>query len=157
MSDTKNVFISHVHEDDGTLQELKQLLETNGYGIRDGSIDSSKPNDAKNPDYIKTEILAPRIQWAGTMVVLVSPQTHTSNWVEWEIEYAQKHDKRIIGVWAQGAQDSDLPENLEKYADAVVGWQADRVIDAINGKIDNWQKSDGTPWPKRDIARFKCQ
>ena len=48
MSDTKNVFISHVHEDDGTLQDLKQLLEKNGHSIRDGSIDSSKPNDAKN-------------------------------------------------------------------------------------------------------------
>lgn len=157
MSDTKNVFISHVHEDDGTLQELKQLFEKNGYGIRDGSIDSSKPNEAKNPDYVKSEVLAPRILWAGTMVVLVSPQTHTSDWVEWEIEYAQKHDKRIIGVWGQGAQDSDLPENLEKYADAIVGWQADRVMDAINGKIDNWQKPDGTAWPKRDIARVKCQ
>ena len=48
MSGTKNVFISHVHEDDGLLQDLKELLERNGYQIRDGSIDSSKPNAAEN-------------------------------------------------------------------------------------------------------------
>lgn len=71
--EVKNVFISHVHEDDDALQDLKNLLKNNGYEIRDSSIDSSKPNQAENPDYIKSEILAPRIQWASTMVVLISP------------------------------------------------------------------------------------
>lgn len=156
MSEIRNVFISHLHEDDATLQGLKKLLETNGYSIRDGSIDSSKPNDAKNPDYIKSQILA-RIQWAGTLIVLVSPQTHTSEWVEWEIEYAQKHDKRIVGIWEQGAQEVDLPENLKKYADAMVGWQAERLMDAINGKINKWQAPDGKEPPPRDIPRIICQ
>lgn len=59
----KNVFISHIHEDDATLQGLKDLLKRNGYEIRDGSIDSSKPNNAIDPDYIKSAILAPRIRW----------------------------------------------------------------------------------------------
>ncbi|MEZ5829238.1 MAG: TIR domain-containing protein [Hyphomicrobiales bacterium] len=46
------------------------------------------------------------------MVVLVSPNTHKSEWVDWEIEYA--HTKcsgtRIVGVkWTHGAQGCDLP------------------------------------------------
>lgn len=156
MADIKNVFISHIHEDDSVLKELKELLAKNGYDIRDGSIDSSKPNDAKNPDYIKSEILAPRIQWAGAMIVLISPDTHESEYVDWEIEYAQKHDTRIIGVWAQGAQESDLPENLKLYANAVVGWQAERIIDALNGKINNWTDSSGKERSPMDIPRYNC-
>jgi hypothetical protein len=152
----KNVFISHVHEDDAVLGDLKNLLSRNGYEIRDGSIDSSKPNKARNPDYIKTEILAPRIQWASTMVVLISPQTHTSKWVEWEIEHAHRQDKRIVGVWDQGAQDSDVPKNLDRYADAVVGWQAERVMDAITGKINNWFTAGGKERALRPISRYSC-
>lgn len=154
--EAKNVFISHVHKDDPTLQDLKSLLRSKGYNIRDGSIDSSKPNQATNPDYIKSEILAPRIRWAGTFIVLVSPHTHKSGWVDWEIEYAHKQDKRIVGVWAQGAQDSDVPDALDKYADAVVGWQADRVMGAINGDVDNWTCSDGNERSPRDIPRYRC-
>ena len=152
----KNAFISHVHEDDEKLSELKDLLAKKGYEIRDGSIDSSKPNEAKNPDYIKNEILAPRIRWASTAIVLVSPETHTSEWVEWEIEYAHKQGKRIVGVWSHGGKESDLPENLDLYADSVVGWQGEQIIDAIEGN-DNWYTSGGEQRPPRTIRRYNCK
>jgi hypothetical protein len=152
----KNVFISHVHEDDKLLQDLKDLLAKNGYEVRDGSIDSSKPNEAESEEYIKAEILAPRIQWAGATIVLISPRTHDSHYVEWEIEYAHKKDKRIVGVWVQGGQDSDIPANLDAYADAVVGWQADRVMGAITGKINNWFGPDGAERAPRVIPRHSC-
>src|SRR5687767_125995 len=108
--ETKNVFISHVHEDDEALPQFKDLLAKNGYEIRDASIDSSKPNDAKNPEYIKSQILAPRIQWAGVVVVLISPDTHKSQYVDWEIEYAAKAGKKIVGVFLRGGKDSDIPK-----------------------------------------------
>jgi virulence-associated protein VapD len=152
----KNVFISHVHEDDKLLQDLKDLLARNGYEIRDGSIDSSKPNEAKSEEYIKSQILAPRIEWAATAIVLISPRTHESEYVEWEVEYANKKDKRIVGVWVQGGQDSDVPKSLDDYADAVVGWRADRVMDAITGRINNWYGPDGPERPPREINRYDC-
>lgn len=157
MSEQKNVFISHIHEDDEVLNDLKTLLSKKGYNIRDSSIDSSKPNKAKDKDYIKSEILAPRIQWAGVMIVLISSQTHDSEWVNWEIEYAQKIGKRIVGVWARDELETKVPDSLEKFADAVVGWQADRVIDAIEGRINNWYEPDGKEHSSRIIPRIKCQ
>lgn len=155
-SDIKNIFISHVHEDDAELQKFKDLLGNHGHEIRDSSIDSSKPNDANSEDYIKSQILAPRIQWAGCMIVLISPETHTSKWVDWEIEYAAKLDKRIVGVFVRGASDSDVPGNLELYADAVVSWSAPSVLDAIAGKITDWTTSAGSVRPLRAIPRYKC-
>jgi hypothetical protein len=152
----KNVFISHIHEDDALLPELKDLISQTGCEVRDGSITSSKPNEASDPEYIKYQKLGPRIQWASTLVVLVSPETHTHEWVDWEIEYAVQQGKRIVGVWDQGAQDSDLPTNLEMYADAIVGWQADRVVGAITGTINNWYMVDGNEHPARAIIRIKC-
>lgn len=155
-SEIKNVFISHVHEDDEVLKDLKELLSNNGFEIRDGSIDSSKPNNAKNPDYIMNEILAPRIDWASVMIVLISPDTHTSDWVEKEILYAGGKEKRIVGVFVRGAMDSDIPENLELYGNTTVGWNAESIISAITSETSDWVKADGTPRGPRDIIRYTC-
>jgi hypothetical protein len=151
-----NIFVSHIHEDDEHIESMQSLLRERGFEVRDSSIDSSNPNQAKNPDYIKHNILAPAIDWAGTVVVLISPETRDSDWVDWEIEYAQQHDKRIVGVWTHGAAECDIPDALEKYADAVVGWQTDRIQGAINGEINDWEQSDGSKRLVRDIARHGC-
>src|SRR5271169_1630659 len=90
--------MSHVHEDDDGLGKTKEILANNGMTIRDGSINSGKPNEAKSPDYIKSEILAPRIKWAGTFITYITQQTKDSEWVDWEIEYAEKQGKRIVGI-----------------------------------------------------------
>lgn len=48
----KNVFISHIHEDDEGLPKLKDISAKHGLQMRDYSITSDKPNRAKNEDYI---------------------------------------------------------------------------------------------------------
>ena len=152
----RNVFMSHVHEDDAALDRLKGLAAKQNLEVRDGSVSSDNPNRATNSDYIKSEILAPRIRWASVLVVLISPLTHTSPWVNWEIEYAQRLGKRIVGVWLRGAQNADLPDALEKYHDTLVGWNSERVVDAITGRHNEWVDSTGQPRPMREITRHDC-
>ena len=152
----KNIFISHIHEDDEGLDKLKSLLKDNGMTVRDYSVNSDNPNNAHSEDYIKSNILAPRIRQSSTLVVYISPDTNDSQWVDWEIEYAHKQDKRIIGVWALGEAGCKVPEALDNYADAVVGWTGNRIIDAINGVIDDWENPDGTKCMPRDIKRYSC-
>jgi hypothetical protein len=154
--ETGNVFVSHVHEDDAGLTDLKSLVASKGFNLRDSSITSDKPNNATSPEYIKSEILAPKIQWAGTVVVYLSSDTCQSEWVNWEIEYAHKLGKRIVGVWARGENGCDIPEALEKYADAVVGWNSDSIIDAIKGNKDSWTTPSGEPRPERLIPHYSC-
>lgn len=157
MSKTKNVFISHIHEDDARLSDLKGLCKNKGYDLKDASINSEKPNKANAPDYIKQGILAPQISWAGTMIVLISSETHKSEWVNWEIEYAAKQEMRIVGVWDNGEAEAPLPENFIKYGDALVGWDGSRITEAIEGEIDNWDAPNGKAYPPLEIARIKCQ
>lgn len=157
--DTKNVFISHVHEDDDLLPKLKDLIAGAGMEVRDGSINSDKPNQATNEEYIKREILAPRIEWASTLVVLISHDTADSWWVNWEIKHAVDLGKTVVGVFAQGSTDADVPEELGRCGDAViVGWNGDRVVDAINGKIQDWDDpASGEPRsPEWKLERHGC-
>jgi len=160
MRDTKNIFISHVHEDDDMLPKLKGLISQAGMTVRDGSINSDKPNNARNPDYIKTQYLKPRIDWASTLVVLITHDTAQSEWVNWEIQYAIEQGKHVVGVFAQGATDADIPDVLRTHGDAiVVGWQGTRVVDAINGEISSFDDpSTGAPQSSPDyiLQRYNC-
>jgi hypothetical protein len=155
MTGHHNVFISHRHEDDALVGQLTELLARNGAAVRDSSVTSENPNRATSEAYIR-QILAERIAWAGKMIVIISPATRNHDWVSWEIEYANRFpDKRIIGVWAPGAAGVDMPAELDEYADAVVGWNGQAIIDALNG-ADNWQGPDGEKVPPRSIKRLSC-
>ena len=64
--------------------------------------------------------------------------------------------KRIVGVWDHGEAQCDIPPALDRYADAVVGWQGDRVKDAINGLINNRETPGGTLAAVRAVPRYSC-
>lgn len=152
----KQIFVSHIHEDDDEVGNLVKLLADHGHFVTDSSVTDDEPNRAKDKDYIRQEILGPRIEQADQLVVLVSPGMRDSEHVEWEIEYANKLDKRIVGVWAQNGSEDDLPDALKDFADAVVGWQAKRIYEAIDGEINNWETSQGQLRETQEINRHNC-
>ena len=153
---TKNVFISHIHKDDKGLDDLKNLVARHGMVARDYSITSDKENNAKAEDYIKYQILAPRIDACGALVVYITSDTRDSQWVDWEIEYAHKQGKTIVGVWERGAKGCEIPDALDKYGHAIVGWDGNKIVDAINGDCDAFDKHDGTSSGPRPITRHPC-
>lgn len=153
MDKTHHAFVSHYNGDDEHIQRLKDLLGKRGYLLKNGSIDSTKSNWAKSDEYIK-RLLRLRIQWAGTFICLIGPETHTRPWVNWEIDQAHKKGKRIIGVFIHGAKaDSILPENLEKYGHGLTGWNSDKIIDGLEGKEIGWCDYAGVPFPERKTVR----
>lgn len=153
----RNVFVSHIHKDDAGLPDFKDLLAKNGMDVRDYSITSDKENNAKAEDYIKYQILGPRIDACSTLVVYLTPETKQSDWVNWEIEYAFKNGKTIVGVWERGSRGCELPEALEECHDAIVGWNSDKIIDAINGNYTGKSHPDGSPMTgATPITRHPC-
>lgn len=156
MSDERHIFISHIHEDDEHVDALKELLAEAGVEVKNGSVTIDKFNDAHNEEYIKQEILKPRIDWSSCLVVLVSAETKDSDWVNWEIEYAEETGTRIVVVYEHGEAGVELPQAAQDYADAVVGWNTDNILDAING-ADRWEEADGSARPEQPLKRqAKC-
>lgn len=86
---------------------------------------------------------------------LIGPKTHDSEWVDYEVRNAAKQGKRIVGVFVRGAKDSDVPPALEELADAIVGWNKDSIIGAING-ASTFSKADGSPREYRGESRTNC-
>ncbi len=151
--DLINVFVSHYHEDEDNIKRMKDLLGDN-YSIRNYSVTSEKYNNASNKEYIQS-LLRPLINQASTFICLIGPNTHDSEWVNWEVEQAFKQGKRIVGVYLWGAKDSDIPPALEDAADAMVGWNHDTILDAINGN-NIFTNADGTVRPNVGGSRVTC-
>lgn len=129
----KNVFVSHFHEDEENIKKLKDLL-SDDYCIKNYSVTTDKYNEAKDDDYIKYGYLKPLINQSSVLICLIGPETHDSKWVDWEIREAEKLGKKIIGVYIQGAKDSDIPPALNELADSIVGWNTDSIGRALNGE-----------------------
>ncbi|GHT36378.1 hypothetical protein FACS189427_07860 [Planctomycetales bacterium] len=142
--DKINVFFPHYGGDEKYIEKVKNLISRK-YNVRDSSIKESEPNKAHDKEYIKS-IIRDQIDWAGTVIVLIGDKTHTRPWVDYEIEYAEKKEKRIVGVFLQGATEADLPQALKDGGNACVAWNADKICRAIEGE-NIWEASDGTPRP----------
>jgi len=143
----RHLFISHHHQDDNEVTKLTTLLTSKGYDIRNSSV-RMKPENKRRMDEKRVServierILRMKISWASTVVVLIGKDTHARPWVNWEIDKANEQGKRIIGVYVRGGTEADIPPSLEKYASAIVAWNTESIINAIDGE-NPFQDSEG--------------
>jgi len=157
----KNVFISHHHKDDASVDGLVDLVKPKGYHFRNSSIRVKPDNQErikqkKVSDRVIERLLRMKMRWAGQLIVIVGKETHSRPWVNWEIKVAHQLGMPIIGVYENGLKDQvDMPENLEKYATSGVGWRADSVVAALDGG-SVFQNPDGTPRARVDGGHVVC-
>lgn len=157
----KNVFISHHHKDDASVDRLTDLLKPRGHNLRNSSI-RAKPENQRRLDENRVSdrtikrLLRMKMRWAGQVIVIIGKETHKRPWVAWEIELAKKLGKPIIGVYEHGLKDKvENPAPLEKYADAIVAWQSKSIIDAIDGQ-SRFENPDGTLRPNVHGGNTQC-
>ncbi|MHA7879960.1 MAG: TIR domain-containing protein [Saccharospirillum sp.] len=157
----KNVFVSHHHKDDASVDGLTSMVSGKGYQLRNSSI-RVKPENQKRIDNKQisdktiARLLRMKMRWASQLIVVIGKETHQRDWVNWEIKAAHQLGKHIIGVYENGLKDQvEIPENLKKYATSIVGWRSDSVVDALEGKTQ-FQNPDGSPSPKIDGGNVTC-
>lgn len=164
MTDSKrrHAFISHHHADDEHVDGMTRLLARAGYDIRNSSIRAKPANQRRLDeglvsDAVIRRLLRMKISWSGTVVVLVGKDTHNRPWVDWEINEAHEQGKRIVGVYTHGGKQSEIPEALEKYGSAIVGWRSSSIMAAIDQQESRFENPDGTPRaPVHDGRSVNC-
>jgi|SRR5665213_3282987 len=144
-----HVFISHHHADDEHVDGLTSMLSRAGYDIRNSSIRAKPANQRRLDrgevsDETIRRLLRMKISWAGKVIVIVGRETHNRPWVNWEIEQAHKQGKSIVGVYTRGGTQADVPEALEKYGSALVGWKSESIMSALDGEERPFENPDGT-------------
>ncbi len=107
------------------------------------------------PDYIKSQILAPKIKQCSVLVVYITEKIKGNKWVEWETKYAEQNGIRVVGVYAHGEKNCDIPDYLDQSADVIKSWVGNEIINGINGCNES-TKPDGSPYGNREIPRYDC-
>jgi len=156
-----NIFVSHHHKDDASVDGLTALLGSKNYQIRNSSI-RVKPENERRIDKKQVSdetirrLLRRKLRWAGKVVVVIGKETHQRDWVNWEIQVAHQLGKEVIGVYENGLKDKvELPEKLVDYGKAVVPWRGDMIKDALEGRGD-FLKPNGEAFPKGAGANVLC-
>ncbi len=73
--------------------------------------------------------LRDQIRPADVMVVLAGMYSARSGWMDWEMEFARRIGKSIIGIKPWG--NVQLPLVVQNNADEIVGWNSDSIVGAI--------------------------
>jgi hypothetical protein len=102
------VFISFKAEDKPQVDGLRLLAKNPNYELEFYDESVRVAIDSGNATYIKTRIRE-KIERSGVVLCLVSPVTHTSNWVSWELETAIALGKPIVAMAIKGLQNATLP------------------------------------------------
>ncbi len=142
---SKNLFFSYYYRNTDEYNSiLKMLEERNYFDYKNSSLDED--SDAENEEYIKS-LIRPKIDWAGTVLVLIGSGTSTRKYVNYEIWYAAKNGKRIVGVYLSGQSSSRIPSELrtlydDEYSElALVRWNTESIVAAIRG-ANSWDEGD---------------
>lgn len=156
-----NIFISHHHKDDASVDGFTSLLGARNYWVRNSSIRVKPENqrrieEKKVSDATIRRLLRRKLRWARKLVVIVGKETHQRDWVNWEIKIAHQMGKEVIGVYEHGLKDKvEIPENLAEYGKAIVPWRGDLIKEALEGKGD-FLKPTGEAFPKGVGANVLC-
>lgn len=160
MAEIHNVFISHYGEDEPHLDRLRERLKSIGCDVRNGSIEKKDYRKDRVADATIAAEIRSHINWAGTFIVMIGEHTHERPWVNYEIRYAARQGKTIVGIYEHGCKDNvELPEAYKRYGGSPLGWNSlEKLDDIISGETPAPEAPDSTPAkPIYNIIRIVCK
>jgi len=129
----KRVFISFRHEDVQQVNGLRLLAANDKFDIEFYDESLSIAIDSDDAKYIKSKIKQ-KIDRTSVTVCMLSALTHTSAWVNWELETSFARANRIICMGLKGGPGTlTLPPLARQLQLPWYAWDHDllaRLIDA---------------------------
>ena len=124
---TYHVFISHAWEySDDYYRFVKLLNEAKNFKWKNYSVPEHDP--IADDEDLKEE-LQNQINPVHIVVILSGMYTNYSNWIGFEMDYADEKSKPMIGVvpWGQ----TRIPQEVQSRVKEMVRWNTDSFVSAI--------------------------
>ena len=124
---TYSVFICHDWEySDDYYRICRFLDEAPNFSWRNLSVPEHDPLDTNE---MLQKNLRDQVRPADVMLVLAGMYSARSGWIDWEMAFARRIGKSIIGIKPRG--NVQLPVVVQKNADEIVGWNTNTIVSAI--------------------------
>jgi hypothetical protein len=150
----ENVFVSFDHDDQNQVAGFKLLKNNPKHPLsfrdhslkepvtdRDGRPIKYPPSDPRSKS-VRDEI-PKKFENCSKLVVLIGDNTHTSEWVDWEVNSffkmkkqlsGEKTWKRIRGMTLKGSDNATMPSALGGQSTKVTAWEPEA--------LDKWWDQD---------------
>ncbi|WP_236102879.1 TIR domain-containing protein [Dethiosulfovibrio faecalis] len=128
-----NIFISHAWRYSERYEKLSNMLNEAKY-LRtiDYSVPQWKPVIDPEHPCNKSDLknaLTEQISHASVVIVIAGMWASYSEWIQYEIDEAQRMWKPILGIKPRGQE--RIPSAITQNADEMVGWNTETIVNAI--------------------------
>lgn len=124
---TYSIFICHDWEYSADYHRVQTFLsEAPNFRWENRSVPEHDPLDTN--DQLAYN-LRNQIRPAHVMLVLAGMYTARSEWMDWEMAFARRIGKPIIGIAPWGSK--VIPRAVQDKAAEIVGWRSDSIVGAI--------------------------
>ncbi len=117
-----NTFLSFDYDDIDDVNLLRGQVKNEKSEIEFIDRSVKDPINSKRAEYIKQKIVE-RIRQCTQTVVYITENTHSSDWVKWEVEKSLELGKRVIAVHKGDTPPSPIPSCIKDNKIKVVSWK----------------------------------
>ena len=123
------IFISHAWRYSSDYERMVQLLNAApSFTWSNYSAPRADPLDVNSSTRL-SEAIRRQIRPAQVVLILAGMYVNHSEWIQFEINFAQELRKPIIGVYPWGSERAPLA--VEQVAKQMVGWNTASIVTAI--------------------------
>ena len=123
----RNVFISFHIDDENAVNLLRHQSKDNEFGIHFRDYSVKEPFDSAWKTRCKE-----RISQTSATFVMIGPETHRREAVEWEIRESLRQGKKVIGVRIYKDKNDPIPRGLRENNCRVVTWKLARMSKVLD-------------------------
>ena len=123
----KNVFISFHMGDRYAKELLGAQAKSDRFDLEFTNYAVDEPFDEKWKTQCKE-----RIAMTSTMIVLIGPETHQREAVNWEINEAYRQGKKVIGVRIHRYEKHKIPKDLIDNNAPIINWDIEEISKLLN-------------------------
>lgn len=117
----RNTFLSFDYDDIDEVNLLRAHAKNEKSEIEFIDRSVKDPINSERAEYIKQKIVE-RIRQCSQTVVYITDNTHSSDWVKWEVEKSLQLGKGVIAVHKGDAPPSNMPSCITDNGIKVVTW-----------------------------------
>lgn len=126
----KRVFLSFIGEDADRVRGLRLLAANPDYDLEFYDESVRVPIGSYDSEYVKRKI-RDKIDRTTVTVCLISEQTYTSRWVDWELEESNQKWNTIIAMALKGVQRAVLPRLIREKGLPFYPWDPAHLAELI--------------------------
>jgi|SRR2546422_6956754 len=115
------VFMSFLAEDKDRVQGLRLLAANPDYELEFYDESVRAPINSADAEYVKRRIRE-KINRTSVTVCLISEKTHTSEWVDWELQVSHEKGNTIVAMALKGVERAVLPKLIKELGLTFYVW-----------------------------------